>query len=240
MPMHDYLRETERPWPSLLVLLPLIAVYELAARGWLGASHAGPADQLVAFALLRRGFDLLGASGAMLPSLTLVSCLLGWHIAKRDGWRVRIAYLPAMIIEGMLLALPIVAVAVLTSRWVPCIALSEFVPERLAVLAVGAAIYEELLFRLIGFVALHLVLVDLAGLKGKAGDVGTVVGCAGLFAAYHYLGSESFTWPSVAFRTGAGCFLGALMLLRGFGVTAVCHAAYDLFCVAFLWRIGAV
>jgi membrane protease YdiL (CAAX protease family) len=52
-----------------------------------------------------------------------------------------------------------------------------------------------------------------------------------LFAAYHYLGQEAFHWRTFAFRTAAGAYFGAIFVLRGFGVTAGAHAAYDVILV---------
>jgi membrane protease YdiL (CAAX protease family) len=227
-----YLRTTQGPWASLLIVLPLMATYELASRGYLGVTPAGPADQLVAFSLIRQGFDALGATGALLPSLTLITCLIGWHLARQDGWGVRPGYFIGMIAEGALLSLPLVGAAALMTHWVPCATLPEGTVARLAVLALGAAVYEELLFRLIVFVLLHIVLVDVLGTGRRIGDILTIIVSSALFAAYHYLGSEAFGWPSFVFRTGAGMFLGVIFLTRGFGVTAVCHAAYDMIWLA--------
>jgi hypothetical protein len=228
--MRAYLNESQKPLPSLLLVLPLIAIYETASRGMLGGIDSGPADQLVAFSLLRKAFVSLGAHGAMLPALALIACLLGWHIAKRDRWKVKPLHLGGMAMEGCLLALPLTAMALLAAKLVPFAAMHEPVP-RMAVLSVGAAIYEELLFRLVGFVLFSLFFVDLLGIRQRVGDCLSVVLSAALFAAYHYLGIESFSWSTCGFRFVAGLFLGALFHLRGFGVTAFCHAAYDIYCV---------
>lgn len=236
--MRSYLSESQKPWPSLLVVLPLIAIYETASRGMVSWADSGPADQLVAFALLRRGFVSLGAQGAMLPALALVACLLGWHIATRDGWRVKPLHLGVMAVEGCLLSLPLAAFALLVSNAIPFAASNVMVP-RMAVLSIGAAVYEELIFRLVGFVLLSIILTDMCRIKRVASDGITLILTAALFAAYHYLGTESFRWETFGFRFIAGLFLGLLFLSRGFGVTAVCHAAYDVICVTLLWRCAA-
>jgi hypothetical protein len=224
-----YLEETQGPWLSLVFVLPLAVLYETANRGLLGPVQAGPGEQLVAFSLLRRAFDAANATGAMLPALTLVACLLGWHIAQRRTWAIRPHYLAAMTVEATLLALPALAAAVLLARGLPWSAATLEIPvTRLATLAIGAAVYEELIFRLLGFTLIHGLCVDVLGLNRRAGAITTVFTTAALFAAYHYLGCESFQWPSFVFRTAAGVFLGALFALRGFGITVGCHAAYDL------------
>lgn len=235
--MRAYLNESQKPWPSLLLVLPLIAIYESAARGLLSGIDYGPAEQLVAFSLLRRAFVSLGAHGPMLPALTLVACLLGWHIAKRDAWSVKPLHLGGMAAEGCLLAVPLAATALLMARIVPFAASDAPVP-RMAILSVGAAVYEELIFRLVGVVLLSLLFVDVCRLGKFAGNGLTLVSTAGLFAAYHYLGNEIFSPVTCGFRFVAGLFLGALFVTRGFGVTAFCHAAYDIFCVAFLSKMS--
>lgn len=237
--MRAYLAESQKPLPSLILVLPLIAIYETASRGMLRGVEYGPAEQLVAFSLLRRAFIALGAHGPMLPALALVACLLGWHIAKRDRWSVKPLHLGGMAVEGSLLALPLIALALLTAHVVPFAASDAPVP-RMAVLSVGAAIYEELIFRLIGFALLSLLFVDLLGIRQRLGDCLSVVISAALFAGYHYLGNETFSWSICCFRFTSGVFLGALFCLRGFGVTAFCHAAYDIYTVVVLAHMSSL
>lgn len=237
--MRVYLSESQKPLPSLILVLPLVAVYETASRGMLRGIDYGPAEQLVAFSLLRQGFVALGAHGPMLPALALVACLLGWHIAKRDQWSVKPLHLGAMAVEGCLLALPLAAMAMLMAKVVPFAASTEPV-GRMAVLSVGAAVYEELIFRLLGFVLLTVLFLDVLRLGPKIGNTLVILVSAGLFSGYHYLGSEIFSWPIFGFRFVAGVFLGALFNIRGFGVTAFCHAAYDIYCVAVASRIDAM
>jgi membrane protease YdiL (CAAX protease family) len=98
----------------------------------------------------------------------------------------------------------------------------------------GAGIYEELVFRLIGFTVLNLILLDLLHFPKPLGILLIVLISAFLFSAYHYLGYEAFQWRTFVFRTAAGVYFGTIFLLRGFGVTAGSHAAYDLIVAALL------
>lgn len=95
-------------------------------------------------------------------------------------------------------------------------------------LSIGAGLYEELLFRLLGFAVLHLVLSDILRLPHWLAMGGTVLLSACAFSLYHSLGSEAFQWPSFVFRTVAGTVLGTIFLTRGFGITALSHVAYNL------------
>jgi membrane protease YdiL (CAAX protease family) len=161
-------------------------------------------------------------------------------VGQRRDWTIRPKYLGGMTIEAAGLALPAVGVALLLSRYVPWAASPDIAPTRLATLAIGAAVYEELIFRLVGFALIHGLAVDVLGCDRKVGGVVTVTSTSLLFASYHYLGQEAFEWPSFVFRCGAGAFLGCIFALRGFGITVGCHAFYDLLWVAILRQQCAV
>ena len=51
-----------------------------------------------------------------------------------------------------------------------------------------------------------------------------------LFALAHHVGpqADAFHLFSFSFRAAAGLFFASVFLLRGFGITVGCHAAYDL------------
>ena len=101
----------------------------------------------------------------------------------------------------------------------------------LFVLSLGAGIYEEMVFRLVALTLLHLLLRDVLKLPRFWSYLCMVVVSSVAFAAYHYLGSEAFSWRSLAFRTIAGVYFALLFLRRGFGVSAFSHSAYDMFVI---------
>lgn len=100
--------------------------------------------------------------------------------------------------------------------------------ERLT-LAIGAGLYEELLFRVIIVATLANGFRLLGGSRVLGGALATVIGAL-LFSAFHYIGSlgEPLRLESFVFRTIAGLAFSALYLLRGFGITAWTHALYDV------------
>jgi membrane protease YdiL (CAAX protease family) len=95
----------------------------------------------------------------------------------------------------------------------------------------GAGIYEEFLFRLVGIGLIMLICVDL--LKGPRGAVAAVavVATSLIFSLYHFLGPEAFSWRLLVFRAGAGAYLAALYITRGFGVAVGAHACYNVLLV---------
>jgi hypothetical protein len=224
----DYLGQSELPLASLLFVLPLIVLYEVGTR------HFVANERIIAFNLMQDFFNLFGASGKYLPALAVVGILLTWHIARNDPWRVRPGTLLGMGLESAALGLPLIAMSVLSALYLPLMPTSQEDWRGLFVLSLGAGIYEELVFRLIAFTLLHLILIDLINLPRFAGLLLMVLISAVLFAVYHYLGSETFEWRSFLFRTSAGVYFGAVFLLRGFGITAGAHAAYDLTVVSLM------
>jgi membrane protease YdiL (CAAX protease family) len=94
-------------------------------------------------------------------------------------------------------------------------------------IAIGAGLYEEMLFRLVGLALLHWIIVDLIEAPQKAGMAIAVVLSALAFALYHKpeLPQE---YGKLLFYTISGIYLGSVYLMRGFGITVGTHAIYDI------------
>ena len=234
-----YLEHSSSPLVSLVFVLPLILIHELGTRGT-GSDLPEVGDapgHVLAFTLLRQFFGLFGASGRSLPALAVVGILLAWHVARQDRWRVRWHTLGGMAIEGSLLSVPLLALSVVLAHVLrivplaaghPALGTARMPSDDLVILCLGAGIYEELVFRLILLTVLTLLVKDLLQFPKRPAMLLVVLLSAVIFSGYHYLGSEPFLWRTFAFRTLAGIYFGVLFLLRGFGVTAGTHAAYDI------------
>jgi hypothetical protein len=134
-----------------------------------------------------------------------------------------------MGIESVLLALPLILISALLARIdYPMLMNLDALSGSEVVLSIGAGIYEELIFRLIGFALIHFVLVDFLSIRASIALPVMVILSGIGFSLYHYWGPEAFEVQTFAFRTLAGIYFGAVMIWRGFGVTAGCHASYDL------------
>jgi hypothetical protein len=214
----------------LLFVLPLVVVYELGTR--LSAVDPGPQtySHIIAFTYLQRFFRMFGATGAYLPAMAVIGVLLTWHIARRDSWHWRVSTLLLMGLESIALGAPILLMDYAVQQYLPMFATGgrwaawqdELIKD------IGAGLYEELVFRLVGFTLLSLLLVDLLKVPRRWAAVVSVVGCALAFSLYHYAGHEAFAWRTFVFRTLAGVYFGVIFLVRGFGITAGSHAAYDV------------
>ncbi len=93
-------------------------------------------------------------------------------------------------------------------------------------LSVGAGLYEEMLFRLIGLALLHFILADLIGLPRRWAGIGAVVLSAVAFAVYHQ--PPLTDWTRILFYLLSGVYFGTVYLLRGFGIVVGAHAMYDV------------
>ncbi len=97
-------------------------------------------------------------------------------------------------------------------------------------LALGAGLYEELLFRVVLVGALGVLARRVAGLGAAAAGAVAVGGGALLFSLAHHVGAygDPLTLHAFTFRLVAGLFFSALYVLRGFGIVAWTHALYDV------------
>ncbi len=238
-PLHRYLAQSELPLICLGFLLPMIVLYEIGtiyfASDW--ARHTE--TRVLAFNLLRDFMSMFGATGRYLPCFAVLFILLTWHIARRDPWQVQLGTNFLMCIESALLALPILALGTVIGQYIPLYSGGGSWKAGV-VLALGAGIYEETVFRLIAFTLLNIFLVDFLRMNKSWAYLLIVVSSAILFSSYHYWSPQSapFRWSDCIFRTISGVYFGILFMTRGFGITAGAHAAYDIyfFTIAVIWR----
>jgi hypothetical protein len=97
-------------------------------------------------------------------------------------------------------------------------------------LALGAGVYEELLFRVLLVSAIAFLAQRVFRWRPVVATVLAVVLSALIFAAFHYIGpyGDPLRVDSFVFRFIGGLAFSVLYVTRGFGVTAWTHSLYDL------------
>lgn len=230
-----YMERSQQPLQALLFLLPLLILYEVAAPMLGGAQLFDAASDIYARRLLYRFFNALGVTGFYLPGIIVVVVLLCMHVARRDPWRAEPKLYILMWGEALAEALPLFVFQMMLFRQgvlaaAPAIDAGSDWPAQM-VFAVGAGIYEELLFRLIAITLLHLLLADLLAIPNKYALPLCVVLSSILFAAYHFSEVNPFSIGKFLFYTGAGLYFALLLIKRGFGLAAAAHALYDVLVV---------
>lgn len=277
----DYWTLSKLPLHALVFLIPLIVLYELGSLAYLrdaGGAGSGVTTQIRAESLLNLFFQYFGVFGLMVPGITLAVVLFAMHVIRHDRWLVRPVVVVGMYLESAMWVLPLIVLAAIVTDAAARMTgqmhgLAELVQaggagggggngggdlrslswQARATIAVGAGVYEELLFRLIGIAVLDAFLKPLIESKFARAAVCVAV-TAVCFAVYHdaaftydHLHGQGFfsvvhtllesgpaaalarvKWGNVLFYTAAGVYFACIYLNRGFGVVVGTHAAYDL------------
>ncbi len=235
----DYVARTRSLPVNLLFLMPFLLLYQVA----LSCTRC-PVDNAAA-AWLRALWATLGPQGSMLVTLAVAVGLgaVVW-IRAREATEDRGVY-GGMLIEGLCYGALLGTVSNMLATGLPMervVALSAASGEappaleglRLEFqnlgLAIGAGIFEELIFRGVLLAGLYALLKHAIGTdRWTAAGVAIVVS-AYLFSDYHHWGAtgEPYDAAVFAFRFHAGLLLGALFLWRGLGIAAFAHGFYDV------------
>lgn len=228
--LSTYLRTRHDPFTSLVLVVPVFVVYHLG----------------VLFIDLRNGVDLVSyftaailQEGELVYAGTMIGVALAILVAGailRERGVLKPAALGPVLIESTVWAAGmVVLVGWATTRIFafqtghPPLGVLDKI-----VMAAGAGLHEELVFRVALYAGLgHLLLLRDKGNKeaptwkawGIAGLVSSVA-----FSAIHYVGpfADPFTAISFTFRALAGVYLASLYHVRGLAVAVYTHALYDL------------
>ncbi len=228
----QYAEDVRRPLYCLLFLFPLVATYEFGAL--LLRPTTWPGRDLVAHSLIQRLLAWFGATGFWLPAVALLLILLLWHILQRDPWRVHSWMLPLMALESVLLTLPLFVLGQVM-RHAALTALSTLDVRQHVVLALGAGIYEELVFRFGVMLGLTHLLEGVLRTPVRVSRPFVIIASALLFAACHFapIGSEPPSMQFFLLFMVAGIYLGGVFLARGLGIAVGTHAAFNLITLAY-------
>lgn len=253
-PYKAYLEESRTPLVCLLFTLPFFISYHLGVYliGQIDQKgYANGADVALSVAL-----NYLGIGGPLISFFFVVVVFVFLQQYSGRPFRARAGTLALMVLESMLFALPLFALGsiltwVIDPHWVQAglLAASDFPggesSYRFAVnmvLAVGAGVYEEFLFRMLMYAALLGFFRHVCRLKKTTPYILAVLVQAVLFALFHhmpgtqdalsleYIQTMEFM-RAFAFRTVAGVYFAYLYMDRGFGIAAGSHAFYDIFAV---------
>jgi membrane protease YdiL (CAAX protease family) len=236
-----------RPLYVLAFLLPLIVLYEAGSSLYLSDAAHRMVETIRAHSIMLGFFQDLGVAGRFVPAFALVTVLLVWHVLKDDPWRLRPAVLAVMVLESFAWTVALVVLIALvqligSGGGAPAAAQAQ--PGSLVglpwqsrvAISIGAGLYEELLFRMVGMAALHFVLVDLTRMSERVAATIAILLSAAAFAAYHDVltpDGHLQTLRAVSLLC-AGSYFGLVYYLRGFGIVVAVHALYDIFALVLL------
>lgn len=233
-----YTRLATRPLHILTFLIPLIALFEFGAWRFLGADPA-QRETVLAQRMLENLFETLGVTGVHLPAILTVVVLLIWHVLTRDRWRVKPGVVLGMWVEAAVWTAPLLVLGVILARALGVglspaaveteVELAQATLGEKWTIAIGAGLYEELLFRLLGITLAMLVFEDVLRMGKKWAVPCALVATSVAFSWYHHPYSDAgVDWGLATYFTLAGAYFGLVFVSRGFGIAVGVHALYDL------------
>lgn len=232
-PSHEYWSQARQPLACLVFLAPLLLIYEFGVL-WFGGRDPeairNGADYWMRTWLHQAGFN----HWLLLPGLVVAGLLL-WHLFGQHPWRVSIDTLVGMFAESLIFAFFLIVVGQLQDlvfqQWQSTTILSTGGHSESArmITFIGAGVYEEVMFRLC-LLPIAFSLFRLMSFGNRWSATLSILFTSLVFAMAHYVGpsADHFTLFSFTFRMLAGMFFASLFVVRGFGITVGCHAAYDL------------
>jgi len=238
----SYRWRTLQPINALLFVAPLLVAFHVGSA--LTEAPLAASDDLGLFATrdLERILGVFGSTAPYLPPLLVAAALLAQHAVRRDRWRFDATVFVGMIVESVLWALPLLALNYLCGRLLntggSMLAAGDG-PQLVSVLkALGAGVYEEFVFRLVGLGLVAWVLVTVFSVRKRKDWVVllAMVASSVAFSLYHFstaggamtpeFNAGDFTW-----RAAAGLCLALAFVTRGFGVAVGAHVVWDLYVI---------
>ncbi len=233
--MSQYLTVSKSPLYSFIFTLPLFLLYEVGI--FLISSR--DIDQLRngADVLMRQVLESFGIYGMYGFGGTFLIGFLIAFIRQKKNLRtseIESRFLLIMFFESIAWATLLVIMMIKIPTFLSLSNEDHLIQQ--VVLAIGAGIYEEFVFR----VLLISGLAILFGLIFNWGEFGktflSVIISSAIFSIFHFFGSygDTFSFPLFFVRFFAGIFLAMIYIFRGFGITAYAHSIYDLFVLVYI------
>ena len=226
----SYWVETHTPLYSFIFTMPLFLIYEIGVFT-ISTSNL-PLLRNGADVLMRQIMEVFGIYGVYGFSGTFLFGFIIAFLRQKNSLMtssIKGEYLLTMLFESIGWAI----VLTISMIWFPYLLMAgkDGILIQQFVLAIGAGIYEEFVFRVILITGMIYVLGFVFQWSDLAKKVGAVFISAILFSIFHFIGpyGDSPQIDLFSIRLMAGLILGAIYVIRGFGVAAYTHTIYDLF-----------
>ena len=230
-PPKGYFAQSQDLLNSLVLVLPLLLVYELGLLA--GVSNPNGVDFLTVF--LAQHWHATGL--LVFNGLLFVAGAVGIYLLKEKG-RLNPKIMFPLVIESTIYAvfLGTIIITVMRQMGLTPEAVAAGDAEKLLdaiCVSLGAGVNEELVFRLILFSGLAFACRKF-GMPKPAAIATAVIVSSILFSVAHYFGpNETFAIFTFVYRFLAGVLFCGLFAARGFAVAVYTHAIYDIIVLAF-------
>ena len=173
-------------------------------------------------------FGILGVYG--LGAIFLIGFIVTYvfFLKGKNSSDIKTEYLFIMVFESVVWA---ILLYILLSKFMVLLMtpIGKAILQQV-ILAVGAGIYEEFLFRVLLISGLSNIIGFVFLWEEKGSNIAALIIAAAIFSGIHFMGEygDYFTMELFLLRFIAGVILGILYYARGFGITAYAHSIYDL------------
>jgi len=228
--LRAYWQHSRSPFYSLIFTLPLLISYELLIFSFNHSDILGLRNG--ADILFRQFFTIFNVYGFYLVGfLVLIALLIAYYFHSRQNadHKFHFQFFILMFLESTVFAMLMFVFVDKIGNYLIAIG-SVPGKKEMIVLALGAGVYEEFIFRVVLVSGFLYFLRDILRLQPHFAAVLAIVSASLIFSFFHYLGNygDVFEMKSFLIRFGAGIFLSILYVLRGYGITAYTHTLYDL------------
>ena len=220
---------------SLLFLLPMLFLYEVLCL--LHYSHKDYQLRNSADVLIKNIFNNINPSFNIFITFILIGLFLwlvhgNYKILFKNG--INLSYLLLMVIESIFWSFTLIILMQRFDILLLQISNQASISNQLY-LAIGAGIWEEMLFRVILIYISMKFFTILLKCKNINSIICSLLLSSLLFSLFHYIGNmgDVFTLNSFLLRGFAGLILATIYVNRGFGITAYTHIFYDVIIISF-------
>jgi uncharacterized membrane protein YvlD (DUF360 family) len=220
-----YLR-LSRSWPmSLLFIAPLVLLYEIGAAA-LNVDIASAAH------IMKGPLTIFGSNSAIIFHGIILALVVMAVVRLMTRDELKLSAFPFMFLESCIYGFLLGPLTIWLMKSFSPLAAAALQPQGFAanmVVAAGAGVYEEILFRGILIGVLFYVLADVAHMKPVAAGVISIIVSASVFSAIHFLNpAEQLSGVAFVFRLVAALILTGIYFARGLGIACYTHAIYDM------------
>ena len=225
----SYFIQTRSSFYSFLFTIPLFIIYEI------GIIFLSKDDIIVvrngADFLMRAVLESFGIFGLYgLGAIFIIGFIVTYvfFLKDKDSSDIKTEYLFIMVFESVVWAI-ILYIVMSKFMILLMIPIGKAILQQV-ILAVGAGIYEEFLFRVLLISGLSSIIGFVFLWEEKGSNIAALIIAAAIFSGFHFMGEygDYFTMELFLLRFFAGVILGILYYARGFGITAYAHSIYDL------------
>lgn len=223
--LEQYVRETRTRAYSLILVLPLVLIYEAGVL--LVNEYSFRKAGVLANEIIVLLFERLGLSNVnIIPAILVLGTLFLLQFKSGKKWNIRFSNVLLLHAEYIMYA----ALFFVSVAWIFPGRLIFRMPEPVyVVLSIGAGVYEEFLFRLVFLSILIYFFEKSLKVENRRTIYVAVVISAVCFAGFHHLlGREHFRWADFFVRSAGGVYFGYIYLARGYGMCAGTHIGFNI------------